>query len=152
MADNSTSGASSTLLSPNSSSPRLADTVNRPWPLCASTMATLRIDQTTYEGKASSLDDALDYLVPRPGNIWRHAMNAFPTEKEETVVVALTGACQANDDKWFMSAAQDGQCKNLVERFPVDAKKFVFKQGFVGRRAGRTARGLMDPQALRIKL
>ncbi|GJC90056.1 hypothetical protein ColLi_13408 [Colletotrichum liriopes] len=109
---------------------------------------TLSIDQTTYEGESSSLDQALDYLMPRPGNTWRRAMTAFPTEKEETVVVALARTCKARDDRFFMSEPQDEQCKNLLKRFPAEAKEYISREKLVGKEGGSYSYSANRPDPL----
>jgi hypothetical protein len=104
-----------------------------------SIIATLNIDRHAYK-KEGSLADTFDYLVPRAGSIWRHAMEAFPTDKEEALVVALVGTCQAEDDHFYMSKSQAQQCLNLIQRFPVDAREYIIEERLLGKRNGPYSR------------
>ncbi|TVY73703.1 hypothetical protein Focb16_v005915 [Fusarium oxysporum f. sp. cubense] len=109
-----------------------------------STMATLNIDRHTYN-EEGCLAHTLDYLVPRPASIWRQAMGAFDTEKEETLVVALVGACKAEDDHFHMTESQAQQCLNLLQRFPPDAKEYINDQQLVGKKNGPYSRIANQP-------
>ncbi|KAH8742209.1 hypothetical protein F5883DRAFT_655526 [Diaporthe sp. PMI_573] len=82
------------------------------------------------------LAHTLDYLVPRSGSLWRLAMQAVTLDEEETLVVALAGTCKAEDDHYHMSANQDQQCLNLLQRFPPDAKEYIINERLVGRGNG----------------
>ena len=104
-----------------------------------STMATLSIDRNTYK-EEGCLAHTLNYLVPRPGSIWRHAMGAFDAKKEETLVRALVGTCKAEDDHRHMSESQAQQCLNLLQRFPPDARDYINDQKLVGEKNGPYSR------------
>lgn len=101
------------------------------------TTATLSIDRHMYQGEGC-LDHTFDYLMSRPGSIWRHAMKAFPLDKDVELFVALAGTCGAKDDVDVcrMSETQARSCLNLVQRFPPDAKKFINDEELVGKTCG----------------
>ncbi|KAK4070259.1 hypothetical protein Trihar35433_4726 [Trichoderma harzianum] len=105
------------------------------------TPVTLAVDQTRYTGDGC-YGDALDYLMPRPGSIWRSAMKItkkiINTKEEKRLVTALAGTCKANDEWSFFVVMdnQDSQCKNLVRRLPPTARDFIAKEHLVGKEGG----------------
>ncbi|KAI3530209.1 hypothetical protein CABS02_14591 [Colletotrichum abscissum] len=109
-----------------------------------STAIALDVDRNTYQ-KEGCLADTLDYLMPRSGSIWRHAMEAFPSDEEENLFVALAGTCKAQDDRCRMSGNQDRQCQNLLQRFPVEAREYVTNAGLVGKKGGSHSRMANQP-------
>lgn len=104
-----------------------------------STVATLNVDRRTYK-EEGCLDHTLDYLLPRTGGIWRHAMEAFPEYEEEKLVVALAGTCKAEDDHYYMSETQAQQCLNLLQRLPPDGKEYIINERLVGKTGGPYSR------------
>ncbi|QYT02640.1 hypothetical protein H0G86_009633 [Trichoderma simmonsii] len=105
------------------------------------TPVTLAVDQTPYRGDGC-YGDALDYLMPRPGSIWRSAMKItkeiINTKEEKRLVTALAGTCKAEDEWSFfvVMEIQDSQCKNLLRRLPPEARKFIKKEHLVGKEGG----------------
>jgi hypothetical protein len=104
-----------------------------------SSTATLNIDRHAYK-EEGCLAHTFDYLVPRAGSISHHAMEAFPTDKEEALVVALVRTCQAEDDLFCMSKNQAQQCLNPIQRFPVNAREYIIEERLVGRKNGPYSR------------
>ncbi|KAL4403308.1 hypothetical protein CABS03_15340 [Colletotrichum abscissum] len=113
------------------------------------TKATLDISQDPYEGNGC-VADIFEYLVPRLESEWRRAMKAFPAEKEEDLVIALAKSGKAGDDRFPISENQQQQFRNLLRRFPIDAREYVAENGLVGMEKGPysesafQARGLKD--------
>lgn len=103
------------------------------------TIATLNIDQHTYQ-EEGCLAHTLDYLMPRPGSIWRSAMGAFDIESEETLVVALARTCNAEGDIFILSEDQTQQYLNLLQRFPPDAREYIIDQRLGGKKNGPYSR------------
>ncbi|KAL6691907.1 hypothetical protein J3F84DRAFT_385823 [Trichoderma pleuroticola] len=104
------------------------------------TPAALAIDETPYRG-AGCYRDALDYLMPRSGSIWRSAME-ITTKTERRLVSDLAGTCKAEDDCGFMVVTkdQDSQCKNLLRRLPPKARDFIEDRRLVGKEGGQFSR------------
>ncbi|KAK1489162.1 hypothetical protein CABS01_17157, partial [Colletotrichum abscissum] len=99
------------------------------------TKATLDISQDPYEGNGC-IADIFEYLVPRAESEWRRAMKAFPSEKEEDLVIALAKTYKARDDRFPISENQQQQFRNLLRRFPIDAREYVAENGLVGMEKG----------------
>ncbi|KAI1122275.1 hypothetical protein F5Y10DRAFT_271239 [Nemania abortiva] len=96
------------------------------------TMATLSIDRYVHEDEEGHLDHTLDYLMPRPGSIWRQAMKAFPIKEEEAnLVIALAGTCKVEDGRFSLSEDQVQQYLNLLQRFPPKGREYVINIGLV---------------------
>ncbi|KKP03034.1 hypothetical protein THAR02_04860 [Trichoderma harzianum] len=104
------------------------------------TPVALAVDQTPYTGDGC-YGDALDYLMPRPGSIWRSAMK-ITTKEERRLVTALAGTCKAQDDYSYFVVIenQDSQCKNLLQRLPLTARDFIENQHLVGKEGGSFSR------------
>lgn len=101
------------------------------------TPAVPAVDQTPYKGDGC-YEDALDYLMPRTGSVWRSAME-ITAKEERSLVTALAGTCKANDD-WaciIVTKNQDSQCKNLLQRLPLTARDFIENRHLVGKEGGR---------------
>ncbi|KAL6800425.1 hypothetical protein J3E68DRAFT_398263 [Trichoderma sp. SZMC 28012] len=105
------------------------------------TPVALAVDQTPYTVDGC-YGDALDYLMPRPGSIWRSAMKItkkiINTKEEKRLVTALAGTCKAKDEWSFFVVMenQDSQCKNLLRRLPPTARDFIAKEHLVGKEGG----------------
>ncbi|KAK1657046.1 hypothetical protein BDP55DRAFT_639100 [Colletotrichum godetiae] len=108
------------------------------------TMASLDIDQDPYEGNGC-IAHIFVYLVPRLESKWRHAMEAFPSEKEEDLVIALAKTHKAGDDRFAMSENQQQQCQNLLQRFLTDARDYVAENGLVGMEKGPYSGSAFQP-------
>ncbi|KAK1656637.1 hypothetical protein BDP55DRAFT_722024 [Colletotrichum godetiae] len=108
------------------------------------TMATLDIDQNPYEGNGC-IAHILGYLVPRLESNWRPAMEAFPSEKEEDLIIALAKTYKAGDDRFPISENQQQQFRNLLRRFPIDAREYVVENGLVGMEKGPYSQSAFQP-------
>jgi hypothetical protein len=105
------------------------------------TTAALAIDMLQYRYNGS-YNDMLDYLLPRPGSIWRSAMKVT---KEVSLVRDLAEICKAGDDSVFVSEDQDSQCKNLLLRLPQRARSFVADENLIGNGGGSFSRRANGP-------
>ncbi|KAF4962290.1 hypothetical protein FSARC_9621 [Fusarium sarcochroum] len=105
--------------------------------------AALAIDEPPYESDGC-YEHVFDYLMPRPGSIWRSAMN-ISDENEKSLVENLAQTCRADDDYMYVSEEQDLQCKNLVRRFPPVARHFVDQKQLIGKKFGSYSRGINGP-------
>ncbi|KAI3534424.1 hypothetical protein CABS02_13255 [Colletotrichum abscissum] len=108
------------------------------------TEATLGIDKNTYHAEGC-LAHTFDYLVPRPGSIWRYAMESLLPDEEEGLLIALAGTCKAEDDYVVVSNDQDKQCKNLLQRFPSDAREYITNNGLAGKKNGPYSKWANQP-------
>lgn len=95
------------------------------------TTVPLVIDEALYTGDGD-YSDMLEYLMPRPGSIWRSAMNVSE-ETEERVVTAIADTCKAGDDFVCVTGNQDSQCENLLKRLPQAAKENIKSKRLVGK-------------------
>ncbi|KAL0930279.1 uncharacterized protein CTRU02_214354 [Colletotrichum truncatum] len=93
--------------------------------------ATLDVDKHPYTEKGCCAH-TFDYLMPRPESMWRHAMENFPLDGEEALVVALIGTFKANSN-YYMSNNEVKKWLNLFQRFPAEARAYVDDQKLVGK-------------------
>ncbi|TQV90150.1 hypothetical protein IF1G_11192 [Cordyceps javanica] len=99
------------------------------------TTATLGIDRDGYE-ENGCLDHTVLYIVPRSSSIWCEFMKGLRPSSEETVFVALAGTCKAEDDYYYVSENQDQQSRNLLQRFPPEARDYIIKTKLAGKTRG----------------
>ena len=88
------------------------------------------------------LRNIFDDIYPRANSIWRIAVKKFSNETgkdEERFLEGLVQACKAEDDAHYLSNAQDIRCRELVNRFPLEAKEFLGDK--VGKPNGPFSRG-----------